>query len=181
MPSHSFEPSEVLDFWFGMSDSDRWSKGKLLDPVIITKFSSVHAAAAAGELWRWRESPLGRLAEIIVLDQFSRQIYRDRPAAFANDPIALVLAQESVRVGADKTVNEEKRQYFYMPFMHSESLKIHVSAEGLFAQLPGNLRYEVKHRAIIERFGRYPHRNAIIGRISTPEEAAFLKTPGSSF
>jgi uncharacterized protein (DUF924 family) len=177
-----FEFRELLYFWFGeLSDSDRWSKGKLLDPIVKTRFGAFHAAAATGELSEWRTSSEGRLAEIIVLDQFSRHIYRGTSAAFASDPMALVLAQESVRVGADTAVDEEKRQYFYMPFMHSESLSIHESASGLFAQLPSNLKYAVKHRAIIERFGRYPHRNAILGRVSTPEEIEFLKTPGSSF
>jgi uncharacterized protein (DUF924 family) len=177
----SFEPDAVLDFWFGMSDRDRWSKGKLLDPIIKARFAAIHAAAAMGELWGWRASALGRLAEIIVLDQFSRHLHRDSPAAFANDPVALVLAQESVSVGADKTVDEERRQYFYMPFMHSESANIHTFAADLFAQLPGNLKYETKHRAIIQRFGRYPHRNAILGRISTAQEIEFLRTPDSSF
>lgn len=172
----------MLDFWFGdLSDSDRWSKGKLLDPIIKTRFGIVHAAAVIGELWEWRESPEGRLAEIIVLDQFSRHLYRNTPEAFASDPLALMLAQESVRVGADRVVNEEQRQYFYMPFMHSESVKIHESAAMLFAKLPSNLKYAVRHRNIVERFGRYPHRNAILGRISTLEEIEFLKTPGSSF
>ena len=180
--SPRLEFHEVLGFWFGeLSDSDRWSKGKLLDPVIKTRFAVFHAAAGSGELWEWRTSPEGRLAEIIVLDQFSRHLYRNTPQAFASDATALVLAQESVRVGADQTVDEEKRQYFYMPFMHSESLRIHESASGLFARLPGNLKYAVKHREIIERFGRYPHRNSILGRVSTPAEVEFLKTPGSSF
>lgn len=181
-PQGTFEASTVLDFWFGeLSDHDRWSKGKLLDPAVKEKFTGMLVAAAVGELGAWRETPQGRLAEIIVLDQFSRHIHRDTPAAFANDPVALVLAQEAVRVGADETVDEEKRQYFYMPFMHSESLKIHRSAEALFARVPANLKYAVKHRAIIERFGRYPHRNAVLGRTSTAEETEFLKTPGSSF
>lgn len=178
----TFDASTVLDFWFGeLSDSDRWSKGKLLDPVVREKFTDMLVAAAAGELWVWRETSQGRLAEIIVLDQFSRHIHRDTAAAFANDPVALVLAQEAVRAGADRTVDEERRQYFYMPFMHSESLQIHQSAEALFARVPANLKYAVKHRAIIERFGRYPHRNAVLGRTSTAEEIEFLKTPGSSF
>src|ERR1700733_8201186 len=181
MPTSSPEFSAVLDFWFGMSDSDRWSQGKRLDPIIQTRFSAVHRAAAIGESWEWRRSPAGRLAEIIVLDQFSRHLYRNKPAAFANDPLALVLAQESVGAGADKTVDIEKRQYFYMPFMHSESAKSHASAAKLFAQLPSNVKYAERHRAIIDRFGRYPHRNAILGRVSTPEEIEFLKTPGSSF
>jgi uncharacterized protein (DUF924 family) len=181
-PSQSFRFDDVLDFWFGdLSDSDRWSKGRLLDPIIKTRFDAVHAAAVIGELWQWRESLEGRLAEIIVLDQFSRHLYRDTPGAFASDPLALVLAQESVRVGAGRAVDEEKRQYFYMPFMHSESLKIHASAAGLFAEVPSNVKYAVNHRKIIERFARYPHRNAILGRVSTPEEIEFLKTPGSSF
>lgn len=177
-----FEFHEVLDFWFGeLSDADRWSKGKLLDPVIKARFGAFHAAAAVGELWEWRMSPEGRLGEIIVLDQFSRHLYRNAPEAFASDPIALVLAQESVRVGANTAVDEEMRQYFYMPFMHSESAKIHEAAAGLFAQLPRTLKFEVKHREIIERFGRYPHRNAILGRVCTPQEVEFLKLPGSSF
>lgn len=177
-----FQSHEVLDFWFGeLSDSDRWSKGKLLDPVIQERFGAIHAAAVIGELWEWRTSPEGRLAEIIVLDQFSRHLYRNSPGAFAADPIALILAQESVRVGADTAVDEEKRQYFYMPFMHSESAKIHEAAAGLFVQLPSTLKFEVRHREIIQRFGRYPHRNAILGRTSTPEEIEFLKLPGSSF
>jgi uncharacterized protein (DUF924 family) len=177
-----FEFNEVFDFWFGeLSDSYRWSQGKLLDPIIKTRFLHVHATAAIGELWEWRTSPEGRLAEIIVLDQFSRHLYRDTPEAFASDPVALVLAQESVRVGADIAVDEEKRQYFYMPFMHSESARIHESAAGLFIMLPRSLKYAVRHREIIERFGRYPHRNAILGRISTPKEIEFLETPGSSF
>ncbi len=177
-----FEFHEVLDFWFGeLSDSDRWSKGKLLDPLIRARFGAFYAVAAIGELWEWRTSPEGRLAEIIVLDQFSRHLYRNTPEAFAADPVALVLAQESIRVGADTAVDEEKRQYFYMPFMHSESEKIHEAAASLFMQLPRTLKFEVKHREIIERFGRYPHRNAILGRISTPQEVEFLKLPGSSF
>ena len=125
----------------------------------------------------------GRLAEIIVLDQFSRNIYRDRPLAFAYDATALVLAQEAVRVGADQQVDFEKRSFFYMPYMHSESPIIHNRAVELFSQ-PGaefNYEFELKHKAIIDRFGRYPHRNAILGRESTPEEIEFLGQPGSSF
>jgi uncharacterized protein (DUF924 family) len=179
-PDFDFKP--VLDFWYGeLSESDRWSMGKLLDPAITERFSAVHKAAAAGELWQWREAPEGRLAEIIVLDQFSRHIFRNTPAAFACDPIALVLAQESVRAAADHAVDERKREFMYMPYMHSESAKIHVTACELFASVGDMLKYEIDHRKVIERFGRYPHRNAILGRISPPEEIEFLKTAGSSF
>jgi len=182
MPNLNFEFQSVLDFWFEeLSESDRWSKGALLDPVVKERFSSVHRAAVAGELSEWRESPEGRLAEIVVLDQFSRHICRDTSAAFASDPFALGLARESVRVGADRAVDEQKRVYFYMPFMHSESAKVHDAAYELFANMGDTLKYEDKHREIIKRFGRYPHRNAILGRVSTPEEIEFLKTPGSSF
>jgi uncharacterized protein (DUF924 family) len=181
-PNHGIGFKSVLDFWYGeVSDSDRWSMGKLLDPAITERFRAVHKAAAAGELWEWRESPEGRLSEIIVLDQFSRHIFRDTPAAFASDPVALVLAQESVLAGADRAVDEQKRVFFYMPFMHSESEKVHEAASELFATVGNTLKYEVRHREIIKRFGRYPHRNAILGRISSPEEIEFLKTPGSSF
>jgi uncharacterized protein (DUF924 family) len=179
--THCFEFRAVLDFWFTeVSDSDRWSMGRLLDPMIRERFGSVHKAAAAGELWPWREAAEGRLAEIIVLDQFSRHIFRGTAAAFASDPVALVLAQESVRARADRAVDEQKRVFFYMPFMHSESQNIHEGARELFATLGDTLKYEVRHREIIRRFGRYPHRNAILGRISTPEEIAFLQTPGST-
>jgi uncharacterized protein (DUF924 family) len=181
-PSGEFQFQSVMEFWFGeLTDSERWSKGKLLDPIVTQRFSAVHKAAVAGELWRWRESAGGRLAEIIVLDQFSRHLFRDTRAAFACDPVALVLAQEAVQARADQGLDEQERQYLYMPFMHSESLKVHEAAYPLFAQLPDTLKFEIEHRKIIERFGRYPHRNAILGRISTSEEIEFLRTPGSSF
>jgi len=118
-----------------------------------------------------------------VLDQFSRNIYRDTPLAFAYDLTALVLAQEAVHVGADSKVEFEKRSFIYMPFMHSESSIVHETAVELFSQ-PGaefNYEFELKHKAIIDRFGRYPHRNATLGRESTLEEIEFLKQPGSSF
>lgn len=180
MSGLQFKP--VRDFWFGeLSESDRWSKGKLLDPTIRERFGPIRKAAAAGELWQWRASPEGRLAEIIVLDQFSRHICRNTPAAFASDPVALVLAQESVRVGADQAVDENERLFFYMPFMHSESAAVHEMAYELFAKLDGTLKYETSHRETIERFGRYPHRNQILGRISTPEEIEFLRNPAVIF
>jgi uncharacterized protein (DUF924 family) len=140
-------------------------------------------AAMRGELAHWRATPQGRLAEIIVLDQFSRNIYRDQPTSFAQDPQALALAQVLVASGQAITLVPEQRAFAYMPFMHSESLLIHSQAVLLFSEsgLEGNLSYERKHQAIIERFGRFPHRNAILGRASTPEEETFLQQPGSSF
>ena len=124
-----------------------------------------------------------RLAEIIILDQFSRNIHRGTPDAFAADPLALALAQEAVSSGADQALPVSRRAFLYMPFMHSESQAIHELAVRLFSAsgLAENLKAELRHQAIITRFGRYPHRNSILGRISTPEEEAFLEEPGSSF
>ena len=135
------------------------------------------------ELWTWRETAEGRLAEIIVLDQFSRNLFRDHPASFAQDPLALSLAQEAVRLDLDQQLAPDQRCFMYMPFMHSESKIIHAQALQLFEALgnPMNLDFELKHKTIIDRFGRYPHRNQILERDSTPEEVEFLTQPNSSF
>lgn len=174
----------VLHFWFEELTPRQWfAKDDALDAQVTERFTSLLQAAIAGELWLWRRSPQGRLAEILVLDQFSRNIHRGRVGAFAQDPQALVLAQEAVAAGADHHLDIRQRAFLYMPYMHSESLRIHDEALRLFDQpgLEDNLDYERRHRAIIERFGRYPHRNAILGRASRAEELAFLKEPGSSF
>jgi uncharacterized protein (DUF924 family) len=123
------------------------------------------------------------LAEIIIIDQFSRNIYRNTPQAFVYDPIALVLAQNMVQYKLDLQLTPVMRSFVYLPFMHSESRLIHQQAEKIYQQLAveGSLDFELKHKAIIDRFGRYPHRNTILGRESTPEEIEFLKTDGSSF
>ncbi|MCC5858304.1 MAG: DUF924 domain-containing protein [Ectothiorhodospiraceae bacterium] len=175
---------DVLEFWFQELTPEQWfAKDAGLDREIGRRFGDVHRQAAAGECWTWRDSARGRLAEIIVLDQFSRNIHRDRPEAFVWDGMALVLAQEAIRAGADRELPPQRRAFLYMPYMHSESLRIHRRAMQLFAQpgLETNLEFERKHKAIIERFGRYPHRNAVLGRESTAEELDFLKQPGSGF
>ncbi|MDT8894122.1 DUF924 family protein [Halomonas sp. I1] len=177
-------PARVLAFWFETLDSTQWfRKDPALDADIAERFADTLAAALRGELWRWRETPHGRLAEVIVLDQFSRNIHRDTARAFAADPIALVLAQEAVARGDDQALATGERAFLYMPYMHSESRAIHDEALRLFDQpgLERNLDFEHRHRDILDRFGRYPHRNAILGRNSTPEELAFLEQPGSSF
>jgi uncharacterized protein (DUF924 family) len=151
--------------------------------MIEARFSLLVEQARAGELFSWRVTPQGRLAEIILIDQFSRNIFRDKPESFSADPVALVLAQETIGAGADQRLDVQERAFLYMPFMHSESQAIHEQAVVLFDQ-PGleyNLEFEYKHKAIVDRFGRYPHRNEILGRKSTEEEIAFLKAPGSSF
>ncbi|MEH6388747.1 DUF924 family protein [Pseudomonas profundi] len=176
--------SNVLNFWFNeLKPAMWWKKDPQLDRLIVDCFGAVHGQAIRGELFSWRESAEGRLAEIIVLDQFSRNIYRDRPQAFAWDGMALVLAQEAITEKADQNLTLDQRSFMYMPFMHSESLVIHEQAMQLFSikGLETSFRFEQRHKEILERFGRYPHRNAALGRPSTDAEIAFLKQPGSSF
>ena len=172
--------NDVLNFWFEEIDSSqRFKKSDDFDALIRNRFSKFYDAALACELFEWRADPQGRLAEIIVLDQFSRNMFRDDKRAFAGDPLALALAQEAVLSGDDVKVPKERRSFLYMPFMHSESAKIHEVAVTLFEG--GTLDFEMRHKKIIDRFGRYPHRNEILERESTPEEIEFLKTPGSGF
>lgn len=175
---------EILKFWFEeIEPSQWWKKDESLDRLITERFSDIHHRATLCELFEWRKDAHGRLAEVIVLDQFSRNIFRNSPLSFANDALALALAQEAISVGAGKSLSQAERSFLYMPFMHSESLKIHEIATRLFRD-NGNqnsLDFELKHKAIIARFGRYPHRNSILGRKSTDEEIEFLKQPGSGF
>lgn len=175
---------EVLSFWFEENGPKQWwTRDPRFDAEIRSRFGTLHGRAVLGELHDWRDTPEGRLAEVIVLDQFSRNLYRDDARAFAADGMALALAQEAVRVGADQAVPPVERQFFYMPYQHSESRQIHEDAMALFERLeePEGLDYERRHKAIIDRFGRYPHRNEVLGRPSTDEEVAFLREPGSSF
>ena len=176
--------ASVLSFWFEETAPKQWwQKDAGFDALIAERFAKLHARAAACELWQWRETPRGRLAEIIVLDQFSRNIFRDRPEAFACDALALALSQEAVAQGDDQPLEAIERSFLYMPYMHSESAAVHEEAVKLYKHngLEDNYDFELKHKAIIDRFGRYPHRNAVLGRDSTPEEMEFLKQPGSSF
>lgn len=180
---------QVLDFWFHEIDPKLWwNGGDAFDTEVRTRFMPLLEQAARGELYDWRQTPHGRLAEVIVLDQFSRNIYRGSAAAFACDGMALVLAQEAVAAGVDTVLNGSERVFLYLPYMHSESAVIHRQAEALYrevsaqdSRLQENYRFELRHKAIIDRFGRYPHRNAVLGRVSSAEELEFLKQPGSSF
>jgi len=174
---------DVIDFWFKEIESKMWwVKDDKFDQQLRDRFGDVHAAAVKCELFHWREHPEGRLAEVIVLDQFSRNMFRGSPLSFAADPLALALAQEAISIGADKELSEQQRGFLYMPFMHSESAAIHKVAVELFSQPGGgSLEYELKHKGIIDRFGRYPHRNEVLGRESTEKEKEFLKEPGSGF
>lgn len=176
--------NEILKFWFEESTPSQWfSKDDSFDRSIADRFSEVHSRAVRCELYSWRENAQGRLAEIIVLDQFSRNMFRESPLAFKNDPVALVLSQEAVSLGMDKLLKAVERSFMYLPFMHSESIEIHKFAVNLYSQpgMESNLEWEIKHKKIIEKFGRYPHRNDALGRKSTKEELEFLKGPDSSF
>ena len=184
MADGSAAVDDVIGFWFGEIEPAQWyAQSDALDATIAAWFGALHAVAAACGLFEWRGSPEGRLAEIIVLDQFSRNIFRGTAAAFANDALALALAQEAVRAGNDAALPAVRRAFLYLPYMHSEAAVIHAEALVLFAApgLENNLDFERRHWAIVERFGRYPHRNAVLGRASSAAELAFLATPGSSF
>ena len=177
-------PVRVLDFWFTEIDPRQWWQvDPAFDTLIGSRFGALLDQAIAGELHAWRSDPRGRLAEIIVLDQFSRNIHRGTPLAFAQDAQALTLSQVAVQAGALDQLSEVERGFLLMPFMHSESRDIHAQAETLFKThaSANTFEFERKHKAIVDRFGRYPHRNAILGRNSTDEEIEFLKRPGSGF
>lgn len=174
----------IIDFWFKeIEPKCWWKKDSDFDRLIADRFLVDHNAATKCELYAWRDHPLGRLAEVIVLDQFSRNIYRGTPLSFAYDPLALILAQEAINAKANQSLVPDQKAFLYMPYMHSESPAIHELAMKLFKEpgLESNLKFEIRHKAVIDRFGRYPHRNEILGRQSTEEEISFLKEAGSSF
>lgn len=175
---------EILKFWFEEAGPELWwVSDPGFDDTVRSRFLPVLRQAVLGELYPWRETPGGRLAEVIVLDQFSRNMFRGTARAFAQDAMALALAQEAIANGADRELEPVQRTFLYLPYMHSESRIIHGIAERLYRTngLPRNHEFELRHKAIIDRFGRYPHRNEILGRESTAEEREFLSQPGSSF
>lgn len=174
----------VLDFWFNPEYAPYWfEKNSDFDDKIRSQFYELWQAAVKGECFQWRESMQGRLAEIIVLDQFSRNLCRDSFQAFSQDTMALVLAQEALQLSDFNTLTIDEKRFLLMPYMHSESITIHKLAVPLFKEHTDDLSFEValQHQAIIDRFGYYPHRNTLRNRASTPEEIAFLKDPNNSF
>lgn len=175
---------EILDFWFKeTTPAQHFNKDDNFDALIKERFLELHTKVAQGEYAEWRQTIHGRLAEIIVLDQFSRNLFRDKKESFAFDGMALILAQEAIETGKLDQLTVNERGFLYMPFMHSESVKIHEEALRLFSEegLENQLDFEERHFEIIKRFSRYPHRNEILDRVSTQEEISFLKEPGSSF
>jgi uncharacterized protein (DUF924 family) len=182
---------DVLEFWFKLDPRAWFRRDDAFDADLRARFGDTHAAATRGELDDWTRTPRGTLALVIVLDQMSRNLYRDDPRAFANDPRALALARELVRTRGIDTLAPIERMFVLLPFEHSEDLAAQrdgvAEFETVAAAAPGDqmlamgLDYAKRHAAVIERFGRFPHRNAVLGRASTPEEAAFLEQPGSRF
>ena len=190
------EARAVLDCWFGAPDTPAFGAARKLwfsrddafDAMLRERFGTLIDAARDSLLDSWTQTPLGALALIIVLDQFSRNCHRNTPRAFAGDQKALQIARQTVASGADRLLpGAHHRAFVYLPFEHDETLAAQRESLRLFKQLaaePGGESYyafAVRHAAIIERFGRFPHRNALLGRASTAEETAFLREPGSSF
>lgn len=174
----------VIDFWFKETEPKFWfKKDETFDETIRNRFLDTYYAATREELVGWRDTPEGRLAEVILLDQFSRNMFRDSPQAFKFDWLAVQLTQHAIGSGDDRRLASEQRKFIYMPLMHSELLEIHELAVEMFSQegLEDNYEFELKHKVIIEKFGRYPHRNRVLNRESTLAEVEFLQQPDSSF
>lgn len=197
-------PDTIREFWFGSNTVDAvvaqeraklwWAKHPQTDDEIRQRFETYVAQAASGELDAWLATPTGRLALILLTDQFPRNMYRDTPQAFAFDPLALAWCKEGLRQGSDRFLRPIERVFFYIPLEHSESLEDQERSVRLFRELAAVensanaesafnsfLDFAVRHRDIVARFQRFPHRNQILGRVSTPEELEFLKEKGSSF
>lgn len=190
------EAHAVLDFWFlppddaghGQSRVEWFRKDAAFDALIARQFAPLIDSAIAGGLRDWETTPQGALARIIVLDQFTRNVYRDTPQAFAGDAQALLLARQMTDTGSDQSLPPMQRAFAYFPFEHAEEMDMQARAVQLFQRLAqahagfdSMLDYALRHQEVIARFGRFPHRNAILGRQSTPEEEAFLLQPGSRF
>jgi len=182
---------EVLDFWFGPAPHavrDEWfRKDAAFDALIRDRFGRDVASAQAGAFDDWCATPHGALARVVLLDQFTRNIHRDTALAFAGDAVALATADEAVARGYDRALDRYERWFLYMPFEHAESWPMQERSLALFGALAretgetGALEWAQKHAEVIRRFGRYPHRNEVLGRASSDEEMAFLAGPGSRF
>jgi len=185
----------VLEFWFGATDSPefgrsrkRWfEKSAEYDALVRDRFLETHEAAAANRLDAWSDRPLGALALVVVLDQFPRNMFRGTPRAFAADHKALAVARGTIARGFDAALLPAQRRFVYLPFEHAEDLAAQREALRLYERLHGDptssggITYAMLHYAVVARFGRFPHRNAILGRESTPDELEFLSRPGASF
>ncbi len=178
-------PEKVLAFWFSPQARPRWFvRSEAFDQALREQFGELYARAASGGLDAWATTPHGALALILLLDQVPRNVFRGTPAAFASDAKAREVARAAIDAGVDRDLTQEERLFMYLPLEHSESLADQDRCVELMRELDENhdwLVYAIKHRDIIARFGRFPHRNAVLGRDSTEEEREFLLQPGSSF
>ena len=177
-------PEEVVGYWCEtLTAKDWWQSTPDLDARVFSRFCATHRALSRAVTPEWRESPEARLAAIIVLDQFPRNMYRASPMAFATDWIARREARLALEAGADKLVDYGRRHFFYMPFEHSEELADQDLSVSLFEVHDDEmyLDYAIRHREVIAEYGRFPHRNVFLGRLSTPEEKAYLAEPGAGF
>jgi len=174
------KPEDVLDFWAGVGKKGWWVKKPEIDQSIHDRFYETHSLAHEGKLDHWTQTADGTLALIIVLDQFSRNLFRNSPKAFAQDAQALAIAKAAIAEGFDNQCRKDLRLFFYLPFEHSENLSDQIlSVQYISKILPTNELHAVhEHHEIIERFGRFPHRNGVLGRETTPEEQAYLDGGG---
>jgi uncharacterized protein (DUF924 family) len=172
-------PHDIVAFWQAAGYDKWYSKDDAFDADIRHRFGATHARAVAGELHEWALTAEGALALLILLDQFGRNLYRGDARAFAGDSVARAVADTAIAEGFDHQVDPALRQFFYLPFEHSERMEDQERSVAFFTALGGEtLPYAVEHRDIIARFGRFPHRNAVLGRKSAPEEQAFLDAGG---
>jgi len=175
----------ILDFCFAEGPAHRWFiKDPAFDAEVRARLADLHALAVAGDFGHWRETAAGCVALCILLDQAPRNLFRGDPRSFASDPAARAVARYALERGLDRELPQEHRSFLYLPLEHSENLADQETCVRLFTDLDENpewLDYAVRHRDIIARFGRFPHRNAVLGRASTPEEIEFLAQPGTSF
>jgi len=174
------DADEVLRFWFGLDRKAWFEKNPSLDDGIRQRFLPGYELGAAGKLRAWKQAPASCLALVILLDQFPRNMFRGTARAFAADPIALEAARQILDRGWDEAMTPDERMFAYLPFEHSETLQDQELSLKLFEGNP-NFEWARKHWEIVRRFGRFPHRNAALGRTSTNEEIEFLKLPGSGF
>ena len=179
------EAKAVLNFWFNDTTPSQWfAKDPAFDALVRQRFLDLTRKAIAGELGPWSETPQSGLALLLLLDQFPRQLWRESAKAFAGDPQALALSLKAVERGwLEAEPEQARRQFWLMPLMHAEDLAVQESALPLFERFsdPRTADFARRHRDVIARFGRFPHRNALLGRVSSAEELAFLQTPGSRF
>jgi len=174
------DPSEVVRFWLAQSDKVWFTADPAFDAEVKDRFAGLVERARAGHLDDWAESPEGALALVILLDQMTRNIHRDSPEMFAADGKALGIAKQAIAKSFDEDLPKHKRRWLYMPFMHSEDLADQERSIELFTRsdISESIPFAVDHADIIRRFGRFPHRNVLLGRQTTPEEAAFLAEGG---